>query len=303
MATTERQQTAERPRTVPRPEPPASIFAAGARQRRLVKHVVLIAAAVMMLYPLLWMVASSFKPGRDLLSDASLIVHAATLEHYTNGWDALGVPFGFFFLNSFIVVLGCIAGNLISCALAAYAFARLNFRGRRTYFAIMMVTIMLPYHAVIVPQYIMFSSLDLVNTFYPLVVPKWLATDAFFIFLMVQFMRTLPRELDQAAWVDGCGPFTTFWYIILPLMKPALATAAIFTFIWTWNDFFSPLVYLTQREIFTVPVALNALVDSEAQKGWGPLFAMSILSLVPIFCFFVGAQKYLVRGIAMTGIK
>lgn len=271
--------------------------------RRIVRHIALIVGAIIMLYPLIWMTASSFKPSAQILMDAGLIVTDPTTENYTLGWTVLGISFDVFLLNSLIVALCCVAGNLISCALAAYAFARLKFKGRGVYFALMLATLMLPYHAVVIPQYIMFSSVDLVNTFGPLVIPKFLATDAFFIFLMVQFIRTLPIELDQASWIDGAGLFRTFWYIILPLMKPVLATTAIFTFIWSWNDFLAPLIYLTRQQIYTAPVALNALLDSEAQTGWGDLFAMSIVSLIPIVLFFFFVQKYLVRGIATTGIK
>ncbi|WP_026257812.1 carbohydrate ABC transporter permease [Actinopolymorpha alba] len=271
--------------------------------RQVLRHVLLLAFALVLLYPLIWMVTSSLKPSTQILADPGLIIRDFTLDNFRIGWNALPRPFSVFFVNSFIVTIGSIVGNVVSCALAAYAFARLNFRGRKVYFGIMLVTIMLPFHVLIVPQYIIFSQLGLVNTFYPLVAPKFLATDAFFIFLMVQFLRTIPRELDRAAWVDGAGPFATFWYIILPLMTPALATCAIFTFIWTWNDFFSPLIYLTATPAFTVPVALNSLLDSETQSGIGYLFAMSLLSLVPIFIFFVVAQKYLIRGISTTGLK
>ena len=273
------------------------------RARRAVRHVILILCGIVMLYPLIWMAISSFKPTAQILNDAGLLVQDPTTDNYVIGWDALGVSFGVFFANSLIVALASVAGNLISCALAAYAFARLKFRGRNVYFALMLGTIMLPYHAIIIPQYVMFSYLDLVNTFTPLVIGKFLATEAFFIFLMVQFIRTLPVELDQAAWVDGAGVFRTFWHIILPLMKPVLATTAIFTFIWSWNDFLGPLIYLTRQRMFTAPVALNALIDSESQTGWGEMFAMSLLSLVPIVLFFLFLQKYLVRGIATTGIK
>ena len=162
---------------------------------------------------------------------------------------------------------------------------------------------MLPLHVLVIPQYIVFSQLGLVNTFVPLVLPKFLATDAFFIFLMVQFIRGIPRELDQAASIDGAGPFRTFWYIIFPLMRPALVTTTIFTFIWTWNDFFTPLIYLTNPGVFTVPVALSSMVDFETQSGIGMLLAMSVLSLIPIMLFFAFAQKYLIRGIATTGLK
>jgi len=196
-----------------------------------------------------------------------------------------------------------VIGNLLACSLAAYAFARMEFPLKRLWFAIMLGSIMLPLHVIIVPQYILFSKLGWINTFLPLVVPKFLATDAFFIFLMVQFIRSLPRELDEAAAVDGCGHFGIFWRIVLPLSVPALATTAIFTFIWTWNDFFSQLIFLTDPDMYTVPVALRAFLDSTSRSAWGPLFAMSILSLGPIFGFFLAGQKYLVQGIATTGLK
>ncbi len=167
----------------------------------------------------------------------------------------------------------------------------------------MLGSIMLPLHVVIVPQYILFSDLGWINTFYPLIVPKFLATDAFFIFLMVQFIRTLPRELDEAAVIDGAGHWRIFTRIILPLSTPALATTAIFTFIWTWNDFLSQLIFLTNPDKFTVPVALRTFLDSSGESSWGPMFAISVLSLGPIFGFFLAGQKYLVRGIATTGLK
>ena len=197
----------------------------------------------------------------------------------------------------------CVVGNLFSCSLAAYAFARLEFRFKPVLFGLMLGTIMLPFHVVLVPQYILFHTINWTNTYLPLVVPKFLAVDAFFIFLMVQFIRGLPRELDDAATVDGCGPIAVFWRIIIPLMRPALAVTAVFTFIWTWNDFLTPLLYLTDRSKFTVPVALNAFLDSSGASSWGPMFAMSLLSLVPLFVVFILAQKQLVSGIATVGIK
>nr|WP_273379045.1 carbohydrate ABC transporter permease [Actinopolymorpha pittospori] len=136
-----------------------------------------------------------------------------------------------------------------------------------------------------------------------MIVPKFLAVDAFFVFLMVQFIRGIPRELDDAAAVDGCGAFGIFWRIIFPLMRPALAVTAVFTFIWSWNDFFTPLLYLTDQQLYTAPVALNSFLDSTGESDWGGMFAMSILSLAPIFLVFVVAQRHLVQGIATTGLK
>jgi multiple sugar transport system permease protein len=273
------------------------------RPENLMRHVLLLLFMFVMIYPLLWMVSSSFKPWQLVFSEPGLIPSEITLDNYRQGWNALERPFSFFFLNSLIVTVGAIVGTLFSCSLAAYALARLNFRMRRIYFAVTLATVMLPLHVQVIPQYVFFSRLDLVNTYFPLLLPKFLATDAFFIFLMVQFIRTIPRDLDQAAWLDGAGPFRIFWDIILPLMRPAIVTTTIFTFIWTWNDFFVPLLYLTKTELYTVPLALNSLVDSESRQGVGLLFAMSLLSLVPILFVFTVAQKYLIQGIATTGLK
>lgn len=267
------------------------------------KHLLLVVVGAVMLYPLLWMVGSSFRPAEELFSGPGLWPQTWTLENYRDGWDAFGIGFGTFFRNSAIVAALAIVGNLVSCSLAAYAFARLDFRGKPYWFAAMLVTIMLPYHVLIVPQYIMFDAVGWINTFLPLVVPKLLATDAFFIFLMVQFMRALPRELDDAAEVDGCGPAHVYLRIVLPLTLPALATTAVFTFIWTWNDFMTPLIFLTDPQLYTVPVGLNAFRDTTGESAWGPLFAMASLSLGPVLGFFIAAQRYLVRGIATTGLK
>ncbi|GAA2909824.1 multiple sugar transport system permease protein [Microbacterium keratanolyticum] len=285
------------------PRPMRITRTAGSRVRSVLKHVGLSLLGLLMLYPLLWMLVSSFRPTEDIFSSPGLSLEGFTLENYTLGWDALSHPFGRYLLNSAVVVLGAIVGNLISCSLAAYAFARLTFRGSKWMFGLMLLTIMLPLQVIIVPQYIMFNSVGWVNTVLPLIIPKLFATDAFFIFLMVQFIRGLPRELDEAARIDGCGHFRTFTQILLPLMTPALATTAIFTFIWTWNDFFSQVIYLTSPESYTVQPALRAFLDSQGQSSWGPLFAMSIVSIIPVFLAFLFGQKYLVRGIATTGMK
>jgi multiple sugar transport system permease protein len=273
------------------------------RLRRLVKHAFLILAGFVMLYPLLWMIASSIKPNALIFRDPSLIPTEIDLSNYPNGWNALAHPFTHYLLNSVVVVAGAVLGNLVSCSLAAYAFARLNFRGRRIWFAVMLMSIMLPIHVVIVPQYILFSQLEWINTYLPLVVPKMLATDAFFVFLMVQFFRSIPRDLSEAANIDGAGHGRIFFQVMLPLSMPALATTAIFTFIWTWNDFFSQLIFLTDPDMYTVPVALRTFVDSTADSSWGSLFANSVVSLIPIFVIFLLGQKYLVKGISTTGLK
>lgn len=271
--------------------------------RPLAFHVGLCLASLVMLYPLLWMLASSFKPESEIFGSASLWPSSLGLDSYRRGWTGLQVGFDKFLLNSLVISVLSVIGNVFSCSLAAYAVARLEFRGRTFWFALMLGTLMLPYHVTLIPQYILFLGLDWVDTFLPLVVPKFLAVDAFFIFLLVQFFRALPRELDDAAKIDGCGPWGIYWKIILPLSLPALATAAIFTFIFTWDDFFGPLVYLNDMNSYTVQLGLRSFVDSSGTSDWGALFAMSTLTLLPVFMFFVFFQRLLIQGIATTGLK
>jgi multiple sugar transport system permease protein len=278
-------------------------FSKRARAKATVKHVIMIVAALIMIYPLLWMLVSSLRPNDAIFMDPGLLLKTFKADNYSSGWNALANPFGQYLLNSAIVVLGSIIGNLVSCSMAAYAFARLHFTGKKLFFGIMLLTIMLPFHVVVVPQYIMFSQIGWINTFWPLIVPKLLATDAFFVFLMVQFIRGIPKDLDEAARIDGAGHPRIFLRVILPLMVPALATTTIFTFIWTWNDFFSQLIYLTSPETFTVPVALRQFVDSQSSTDWGSMFAMSVVSLLPVFLVFLFGQRFLIKGIATTGIK
>ncbi|WP_125612894.1 carbohydrate ABC transporter permease [Specibacter cremeus] len=278
-------------------------FSRQARVKSVVKHVILIVAALIMIYPLLWMVVSSLRPNDLIFQDPSILLKTMHVQNFSNGWNALSNPFYRYLLNSAIVVLGAIIGNLVSCSMAAYAFARLHFSGKKMFFGIMLLTIMLPIHVVVVPQYILFSQIGWINTFWPLIVPKFLATDAFFVFLMVQFIRGIPRELDEAARIDGAGHPRIFLRVILPLMVPALATTTIFTFIWTWNDFFSQLIYLTDPNMFTVPVALRQFIDSTTTSDWGSMFAMSVVSLLPVFLVFLFGQRFLIKGIATTGIK
>lgn len=187
--------------------------------------------------------------------------------------------------------------------MAAYAFARINFKFKKILFAIMLTTLMLPFHVTVIPQYIVFDSLGWINTYWPLILPKFLAVEGFFIFLLTQFIRGIPRDLDQAAKIDGCGPIQIYWRIIMPLSIPALMTTMIFTFIWTWNDFFSQLLYISELDLYTVSLGLRMFNDSMGQSSWGPLFSMSILSLIPVFIIFIFFQRYLIEGITTGSVK
>jgi multiple sugar transport system permease protein len=275
------------------------------RFRHLLLHLLLLALLFVMLYPVIWMVLSSFRPEEEIFMGKSFIPTTWTLENYITGWNLFGgKTFGQFFVNSFVICALAVAGNLVACSMAAYAFARLKFKLKWLWFALMLGTIMLPIHVQLIPQYVFFLQIGWMNTILPLVVPKFLAHDAFFIFLMVQFMRSLPAELEQAAIVDGASYWQRYWRIILPLSMPALVTTAVFTFINTYNDFFSQLIYLTDIDRMTVPVALRLFLDpSGGTSSFGGLFAMVLVSIGPVLGFFIASQRLLVRGIATTGFK
>lgn len=273
--------------------------------RHTLTHLFIIALGLLMIYPIIWMVVSSFKPNSLIFSDPGLIPKATTLENYISGWQGYaGTSFGVFFVNSLFMCIVAVVGNVISCAMAAYAFARLKFLGRGFWFAVMMITLMLPGHVTLVPRYIIFNAFGWVGTYLPILVPKFLATDAFFVFLLVQFMRSLPKEIEEAAIIDGCDQLGVFLRIIIPLAIPALVTTALFTFLWTWDDFFNQLLYLSRPDTFTVARALRTFVgDAGSVSNWGGALAMATLSVVPAFILFFTLQKYFIQGIATTGLK
>jgi len=257
-----------------------------------------------MLYPVIWLIFASFKEGAVIFSDPRLIPREWVFHNYAHGWRGIGiVSFTTFFRNSFIISGLSVLFNVIFCSLTAYAFARLKFPGKKIWFAIMMITLMLPAHVTTIPRFIMFNTFGWVNTFLPLVVPRLFATEAFFIFLLVQFIRGIPKELDESAYIDGYGKLGIYLRIIIPLSVPALVTTMLFTFLWSWDDFFNQLLYLLSPRNLTVPLGLRLFIDADGIANWGPMFAMSVVSLVPSFVLFFTLQKYFVQGISTTGIK
>lgn len=265
------------------------------------RHIVAICLLIVMLYPILWMVVASFHPGELALVGLTPSFRHLTLENYAQG--LLQLHFGRYFLNSVMVALIEIVGALLSCTTAAYAFAKLEFRLRGFLFSILIGTLLLPSQVLIVPIYVIFNSLGLVGTYVPLILPHFVGIDVFFIFLNVQFIRGLPRELDDAARVDGAGEFRIFFRVVLPLCLPAVATTAMFEFINSWNDLLGPLLFLSKTQTFTAPLGLSSFIDTTGSSSWGGLFAMSTLSLIPVAAFFLAAQRLLVEGITMTGFK
>lgn len=275
--------------------------------RVVLRHIILLAILAIVLYPILWMVASSFGPSAEVLSRIGLLRSPWLLGNYPVGWSVLpGISFGTIFINSLIIAAATVVGNVLSCTMAAYAFARLHFRFRAGLFAIVLVTIMIPYQVLIIPQYIVFHQIGWINTFLPLIVPAFGAVNGFYIFLMVQFIRSLPTELDEAAKIDGAGHGQIFLKIVVPLAAPAMATVAVFSFVSSWNDFLGPLLYLTSPSKFTVSLGLSTFINSGMTGGaseLGPLFAMCVASLAPVVGVFLAAQRFLAEGIATKGLK
>ncbi|GAB3604980.1 carbohydrate ABC transporter permease [Conyzicola nivalis] len=266
--------------------------------------VALTVIVAVVLYPLLWMVLASFKPSADINGNVSLLPENPTIQNYVKVLQGIGgIPVYTFFLNSLVLAVGSVIGVVISSSMAAYAFARVRFAGSKIFFGLMIATLLLPFHVLIIPQYIIFQRLGLVDTFVPLLVVKFLATEAFFVFLMVQFIRNLPMELDEAARIDGAGHPRVFFSITLPLIKPALVTSSIFAFIWSWNDFLGPLLYLNSTDKYPLPLALRLYNDQTSVSDYGATIAISVLALIPIALFFFIFQRFLVEGVATQGLK
>ncbi|MFJ8138072.1 carbohydrate ABC transporter permease [Streptomyces sp. NPDC096013] len=275
------------------------------RTGSLVWHVGALAVLAVVLYPVLWVIGASFKPSKDVINSLQLFPGHPILANFKGLTKGIAdISIWTFFQNSLFYALGSVVGILVSCSLTAYAFARIRFAGRNLLFSLMIGTLLLPYHVLLIPQYVMFQKLQLVNTYVPLLLGKYLATEAFFVFLMVQFMRNLPKELDEAARLDGCGHLRIYWSIVLPLCRPALITSAIFTFINAWNDFMGPLIYLNEPGKYTVSLGLMMFRDSDGvAANYGGMIAMSLVALLPVLLFFLAFQRYLIDGMATSGLK
>lgn len=292
----------------PAPHPgPAPRPRSGRRRRSagsLAWHIGSLAVLAVVLYPVIWALGGSFKPNDEIVGSLDLFPADPIVANYAGLADGIAdISIAAFFSNSLYLALGSVVGVLFSCSLAAYAFARIKFAGRNLLFALMIGTLLLPYHVLLIPQYVLFQKMGLINTYTPLLLGKYLAVDAFFVFLMVQFMRNLPKELDEAARLDGCGHLRIYWSIVLPLGRPALITSAIFTFINSWNDFMGPLIYLNDPSKYTVSLGLKMFVDQEGLANYGGMIAMSLVALLPVLAFFLAFQRYLIDGMATSGLK
>jgi ABC-type glycerol-3-phosphate transport system permease component len=273
----------------------------GDRAWRLFIWIILVIGAVMMALPFVWLVISSLKYENDIFQyPPQWIPNPVRLQNYS---DALTYkPFNIYLMNTMIIATLNMIAIIGTASLCAYGFARIKFPGRDFWFAIVLSTMMVPYFVLMIPQFVIFSRLGWIDTFLPLTVPFFFGGGAFNIFLLRQFFRTLPIELSDAARIDGCSEFGIYWRIIMPLAKPALATVAIFTFLFSWNDFIGPLLYLSSPEKFTVALGL-ATFRSIMRTRWDLLMAAATAMILPIVLLFFFAQRYFIQGIAMSGIK
>ena len=272
--------------------------------RSLAFHIPAVLLSIIMIYPLVWMFASSLKPNEEVFTTVtSLIPSRVVWENYVTGWQSAGrYTYTTYFTNSFRISFWCTVGGVLSSSLVAYAFARIPFTGKKFWFAILMGTMLLPAQVLLIPQYILFKSFGWINTYLPIILPQCCGVP-FFVFLNLQFMRGVPKELDEAAEMDGCGWFQKYLRIMLPLSVPSLITSGIFGFYWSWQEFLQPLIYLSKPRLFPVSIALKMFADPNTQTNWSGLFAMTTLSIVPVVVVFMVFQRYLVEGVATTGLK
>ncbi|TDF95384.1 carbohydrate ABC transporter permease [Paenibacillus piri] len=267
-------------------------------------YLLLIGIGVIMIYPLFWILASSFKSNDEIFTNVGLIPSNFTIDSYIKGWAGSGqYSYSTFFLNTFELVVPTVVFTIISSCIVAYGFARFHFPFKKTMFSLVIATLMLPNEVIIIPRYILFKNFGWLNTYNPFIIPALFGTYSFFVFMMLQFIRGIPKELDESARIDGCNSFTILWKIIMPLCTPAIFSIAIFQFVWRWNDFLNVLIYVNSVKKFPVSLALRMSMDVTGNVAWNQLMAMSIVCLIPPVIIFFLAQRYFVEGIATTGIK
>lgn len=275
-----------------------------ARLSALIRYTLLTVVGLIMLYPLIWLIGASFKTNSEIFGSIGFIPENPTLDGYRKGWEtSTPYTFGRFFWNTFLIILPKTVFTAISCALVAYGFARFDFPFKKVLFASLIATLLLPNVVTRIPQYILFRDLGWLDSYLPLWVPSAFAGDAFFVFMLVQFLRAIPRDMEEAARVDGANSLQTLLYIVVPMLLPALISVALFQFMWTMNDFLGPLIYLSSVEKFPVSLALKLSIDTTEAFDWNRILAMSVLALLPALIVFFMAQKYFIEGISAGGVK
>ncbi len=273
--------------------------------KKILYHVLVFLVGILMVYPLVWMIMSSFKETGTIFTTAgNLIPKKFTFENYVNGWKGFGkIGFGVFIRNSVFISIVATIGTIASSALVGYGFARFKFKGRNILFAAMLLSMMLPAQVLMIPQYLWYQKLGWVGSYMPLTVPYYFAIQGFFVYLITNFIEGIPKELDEAAKIDGCSYWGIFTMVICPLIVPAVVTGCIFSFMWRWDDFLSALLYISKSAQYPVSLALKLFSDPGSSSDYGAMFAMATVSILPSILIFLFFQKYLVEGISTSGLK
>ena len=271
----------------------------------VIAYVILIAVGVLMIYPLIWLFFATFKSNQELFGKMSLFPEHFSFDSFRNGWKGSGqFTYNTFYLNTFKLVVPTVLLTVVSTGIVAYGFARFKFPGKKILFLLMISTMMLPDSVIIIPRYVAFNKFGWVDSYMPFWMPALLACYPFFIFMQIQFLRGIPRELDESAYIDGCNPFMTYVKVLLPLMKPAIFSVVIFQTLWRWNDYFNNLIYISSVKNYTLSLALKMSIDGQGSTTpWNQVLAMSFVSMIPPILLFFFAQNYFVEGITAGGIK
>ncbi|WP_294413014.1 carbohydrate ABC transporter permease [uncultured Ruminococcus sp.] len=272
--------------------------------KKLFLYLLLTAVGAVMLYPLLWLVGASFKTNEEIFSSIWFMPRSFCTDSYKNAWETV-TPYnmGHYFLNTFAIIIPKTVFAVVSSVTVAYGFARFDFPLKKFFFALLICGMLMPSIVTIMPRYLMWSKLGLLDTYIPLTLPSLFAEEGMFVFILVQFFKGIPREFDEAARIDGCGTLKTLFYVLLPCIRPAVISIAVFTFLWTMNDFLEPLIMIQSLEKYPLSLALRLSVDSTGQ-GYEQrkVIAMSVIGLIPSIAVFALAQKKFVSGITAGGL-
>lgn len=274
-------------------------------REKVIAYVILVAVGFLMIYPLIWLFFATFKSNQELFGKMALLPEHFSFESFKNGWRGSGqFTYRTFYINTFKLVVPTVLFTVVSTGIVAYGFARFKFPGKKILFLLMISTMMLPDSVIVIPRYVAFNKFGWVDSYMPFWMPALLACYPFFIFMQIQFLRGIPRELDESACIDGCNPFMTYIKVLLPLMKPAIFSVVIFQTLWRWNDYFNNLIYISSVKNYTLSLALKMSIDGQGSATpWNQVLAMSFVSMIPPILLFFFAQNYFVEGITAGGIK
>ena len=274
------------------------------RVQTVLRYVVLIVVGMFMVYPLIWMVGASFMTNQQIFSGVGFIPKSPTLDGYIRGFAGYqGMNLLYFMFNTYKFVLPKVLFTVVSSTVTAYGFARFDFPGKKFSFAVLLSTLFLPQVVLNVPQYILFDQMGWLDSYLPIVVPSLLAADTYFVYMQIQFLRGIPRELEEAAQIDGCGIMQRLWYVIVPMLKPSIVSCAHFQFMWASNDFMGPLIYINTVAKYPVSIFLRMSMDADVGFEWNRVLAMSLIAIIPSLVVFFLAQDSFVDGIAAGGVK